>query len=192
MQILVLEARLAFPNLYKARPGQNPGDKAKFSALLIVDPTTKIKVEGKALTIAQMDPLFDKVGNDKWGDKAAAIMKAIRATNKLCLKDGAEKATYEGFADHLFISANSENRPTVFDRNRIPIDEASGKVYAGCYVNASIELWAQDNKFGKRINSQLRGVQFVRDGDAFAAGSSASEDEFEDLAYQGDDTDPTA
>lgn len=60
-------------------------------------------------------------------------------------------------------------------------------------MNASIELWAQDNKqFGKRINAQLRGVQFLRDGDAFAAGSPASEDEFEDLGDQGDDTDPTA
>jgi len=45
--------------------------------------------------------------------------------------------------------------------------EENGKPYAGCYVNMSIRLWAQDNQFGKRVNAQLRAVQFVKDGEAF-------------------------
>ena len=49
-------------------------------------------------------------------------------------------------------------------------------------MNASIELWAQDNSFGKRVNASLRGVQFLKDGDAFAGGGAASDDEFDDLA----------
>ena len=49
------------------------------------------------------------------------------------------------------------------------------------YVNGSIELWCQDNAYGKRINATLRGVQFLKDGEAFAGGGSASADEFDDL-----------
>ena len=65
--------------------------------------------------------------------------------------------------------------------------EADGLPYSGCYVNASIELWAQDNNYGKRINASLRGVQFYRDGDAVAGGGGpASEDEFDDLAEGAD------
>jgi hypothetical protein len=45
-----------------------------------------------------------------------------------------------------------------------------------------VEIWAQDNNYGKRINASLKGVQFVRDGDAFAGGGAASPDEFEDLS----------
>lgn len=33
--------------------------------------------------------------------------------------------------------------------------EADGLVYSGCYVNARIELWAQDNANGKRVNAKL-------------------------------------
>ena len=66
--------------------------------------------------------------------------------------------------------------------DRSPLTEADGVIYAGCYVNASIEFWAQDNNFGKRINAQLRGVQFNGDGDAFSAGRPADADEFEEVS----------
>jgi hypothetical protein len=57
-------------------------------------------------------------------------------------------------------------------------------------VNASIELWCQDNNYGKRINASLRGVQFLKDGEAFAGGGVANADEFDDLAADEIDGDP--
>lgn len=184
MKILIENARLAFPNLWTPRPSQD-GGKAKYGASLIIDPSNPVV---KALELA-----FVKVAAEKWGDKAAVILKGLKAQDRLCLHDGATKAQYNGFEGNLFVSANSDVRPSVFDRSRVPLQESDGKPYSGCYVNASIELWAQDNpKHGKRINAQLRGVQFLRDGDAFAAGTAASEDEFADLSNQGDDTDPTS
>lgn len=45
-----------------------------------------------------------------------------------------------------------------------------------------IDVWAQDNNFGKRINASLGGVQFLRDGDAFAGGGVASEEDFDDIS----------
>lgn len=43
-----------------------------------------------------------------------------------------------------------------------------------------------DNNFGKRINASLGGVQFYRDGDAFAGGGVASEDDFDDVSEGAD------
>jgi hypothetical protein len=69
----------------------------------------------------------------------------------------------------------------VIDRDKTPLTSADGRPYAGCFVNASVELWAQDNNFGKRINASLRGVQFFKDGDAFSGGGAASDDEFDSV-----------
>jgi len=92
-----------------------------------------------------------------------------------------------------FISAAAQEnaRPTVIDQNKSPLTVRDGKPYAGCYINASIDLWPQDNKYGKRINAQLRGVQFLRDGDAFSAGRPADSDEFEEVT-EGADSDDIA
>ena len=183
MKILLSDVRLAFPVLWKAKAIQD--GEPSFSASFILTPDNPgIKV---------LNDAFIKVAKEQWGDKADAILKGLKAQDRLALHDGATKSQYQGYEGNFFVSTRSKTRPSVFDRNRAPLQEQDGKPYSGCYVNASIELWAQDNKqFGKRINAQLRGVQFLRDGDAFAAGSPASEDEFADLGDQGDDTDPLA
>jgi ssDNA-binding protein len=57
--------------------------------------------------------------------------------------------------------------------------------YPGCYGYTSLALWAMDNKYGKRILVNLRGVQFDKDGEAFSQGDIAPEDEFEALEDEG-------
>jgi hypothetical protein len=78
-------------------------------------------------------------------------------------------------------AAQENAAPTVIDRDRSPLSAKSGRPYAGCFVNASIELWAQDNNYGQRVNAQLRGIQFYADGDSFSAGRPADADEFEEV-----------
>jgi hypothetical protein len=185
MIIKFKNARLAFPNIFRPRPSDKPGEKGKYGCLFIVDPTNPV--------IAELNKAFPVVAKAKWNDKAAVILAGLEKQDKLALHDGSTKAQYAGFEGNMFISANSDIRPTVLNLDRTPLTEDDGKPYAGCYVAGSIELWCQDSKdFGKRINAQLRGLQFQRDGDAFAAGTAAKEEEFEDLSNQGDDTDPTA
>uniref|UniRef100_UPI0025B91E9B ssDNA-binding protein n=1 Tax=Candidatus Symbiopectobacterium sp. TaxID=2816440 RepID=UPI0025B91E9B len=77
-------------------------------------------------------------------------------------------------------------RPLVIDRDRSALTAADGKPYAGCYVNATIDIWAMDNNFGKRINASLGGVQFLCDGDAFAGGGVATPDDFENMSEGAD------
>jgi hypothetical protein len=50
-----------------------------------------------------------------------------------------------------------------------------------------VDIWAQENKFGKGVRAQLLGVQFVKDGEAFRKTSKASEDDFADLGVDDDD-----
>ena len=75
----------------------------------------------------------------------------------------------------------------VINRDKTPITEDDNVVYAGCYVNAIITLWAQNNSYGKRVNAQLDGVQFVRDGEPFGDGG-ISVDQFDGFDDGDDDT----
>lgn len=166
-------ARLAFPNLWKATTVNGEGQPA-FSASLLIEPDSP--------TIKKLEAAIDACAKEKWGAKAPAILAAMRKTDKTCLHDGDSKSQYQGFEGMKFVSARTKTKPRVVDRSGAEVSEADGIVYSGCYVLAKIELWAQDNKYGKRVNATLRGIQFVKKGDAFAGGSApADEGEFDDL-----------
>lgn len=179
MKLMLKDVRLAFPDIFKV------GKFGDYGVACLMSPKHPAVKEIEAGMLA--------VAKEKWGAKAEAIMKSLKATDKLCLRNGDAKPDQEGYAGNLYLTARSKVRPSVFDRDRSPLTQEDGKPYSGCYVNVSIELWAQDNKdYGKRINAGLRGVQFLRDGDAFAGGSKpASEEEFDELSV-GEDTEAAA
>ena len=180
-RVMIREARLAFPSLFTAKTVNGEG-APRFSATLLI--------ESDDPQIAGIKKTIQAVAREKWKDKAPAILTSLEKVGKVALHDGDEKAQYDGFAGRMFIAASAKESapPTVVDAARQPLTERSGKPYAGCYVNASIEFWAQDNGYGKRINATLRGIQFVRDGDSFGAGSrSASPDEFDEIDVLADD-----
>lgn len=173
-RILLKDARLAFPKLFEPEQIQGQGDP-KFGASLIIGPDHP--------QVAAIKAAMQAVAKAKWGEKAAGIYNGLSKQDRLALHDGDTKVKYDGFAGQLFISATAQENspPTVVDQARNPLGARSGKPYAGCFVNASLEFWAQDNKFGQRVNCTLRGVQFLRDGDAFSAGRPADADEFEEV-----------
>lgn len=182
MRFDIKGARLAFPNIYTPKESTD-GGKAKYNCSLIIPPDHPI--------IPELDKAFEKIALDKWGKNGAAILAGLRKQDRLCLHDGDTKASYDGFAGNMFISASSDSQPSI--RNRAGEHVQAGKdqaPYGGCYVLGKIELWPQDHqKHGKRINAQIRGVQFMRDGDAFSAGRPASDDEFESLEVE-EEVDP--
>ncbi|CAN0502063.1 unnamed protein product, partial [Phaeothamnion confervicola] len=75
----------------------------------------------------------------------------------------------------------SSGRPLVIDGQKNPLVEEDGKPYGGCYVNATVEIYAQKGE-NAGIRCGLLAVQFARDGDAFTAGSKPSADDFDDVA----------
>jgi hypothetical protein len=129
--------------------------------------------------VAAIKKGFEQVSKEKWGAKAVEVYTMLKAGDRLCLHDGDAKADKEGYKGNLYLSASNKLKPLIIDGQKQPLDANSGKPYSGCYVNAEIELWAQDNKFGKRINATLRGVQFVRDGQRLAGGGVSSADDYE-------------
>lgn len=171
MKIQLNDVRLSFANaLFEPQQVQGQGEK-KFSASFLFPPSHP--------AAAAIKEGFKKVAQEKWGAKAGEVFAALKAGDKLCLHDGDAKPQYEGYKGNLFANASNKLRPLVIDGNKSPLDATSGKPYSGSYVNAVIELWAQDNKFGKRINASLLGVQFLRDGARLSGGGVASADDFQ-------------
>lgn len=182
MQLKIPEARIAFAQLFTAKQVNGEGEPA-YSASLIIPKT--------ALIIKVINATMDAVAKEKWADKAPAVMKLLRQSDKVFLHDGDLKPDYEGFPGNFFISARNKSRPVVKDRNATPLTAADGKPYSGCFVGAILDIWCQENKYGRRVNATLQGVQFVRDGDAFSGAPPLAEDAFEDLG-EGADAAPLA
>lgn len=166
MSIKLNNVRLSFPSLFQK--AQFDGADTKYEATFLLD---KVK---HAAAIKQIEEaIAAKIASDLKGAKVPA--------NKLCLRDG-DEVEYDGYAGHMTLKASTKKRPLVLNKDKSPVTEADGVVYSGCYVNAIVEFWAQNNQFGKRINATLLGVQFAADGEAFSSGgSSATVDDFDDL-----------
>lgn len=169
----ITNVRISFPNLFEAKTVNGEGDP-RFSAVFAVEPNS---ANAKALTAA-----VDAVAKEKWGAKAAGVLGELKAKGRVAFqerpKTNASGEVYDGFEGMYSINASTKTRPVVRDADTSPLTAADGKPYGGCYVDASVELWAQDNSWGKRINATLRWVQFRADGEAFSGGTRVGDDEF--------------
>lgn len=170
--VRLTNVRIAFPELFEAKAFE--GGKPAFSATLIF-PTDHEANEA-------IDQAIEAVAQARWKDKAPTMLRQLRASGKVCLRDGETKGDLAGFAGNNFVTARAYVRPTVIDRDRTPLHAEDGRIYGGCYVNAIIQVWAQDNGFGKRVNASLKGVQFFRDGESFGGGGAVSADAFEEFS----------
>lgn len=179
--IMLTNVRLAFPNLFTPQQANGQG-KAAFSASFLMPPDHP--------DVAKVKAAIKAVAQAKWGDKANDILTGLVAADKVCLHNGETKAQYDGYRGNLFVSSRGYQRPLVIDVDKSALAEADGKPYSGCYVNAQVAIWAQSNNHGKRINAQLRGVQFFADGEAFGGGAVASEDDFSPVDNSADGAAP--
>lgn len=137
--------------------------------------------------IALLKAAQKEVAQAKWGAQALAIMQSLSGQDKLALHSGnISKPGQEGYEGNFYVSANSKQRPTLVETRggvNVQLVESDGRPYSGCFANVMVAVYAQDPKgekakFGKRINAQLMGVQFLRHGDAFGGGRVAKPEEF--------------
>lgn len=198
-EVMMKDVRLSFAdNLFDAEVGEprkNGKHKGKIphrwsSNFLIPKSNT-------ALVQAIKDAMRE-ARDQKWPQDPPKIK-----ADKLCLQDG-DEVEYAGYADHYYLSASrtayggSDGQPPrrpfrIIDRNKVKKEDGStgfpdltpgdGRPYSGCYVNAIVRIWAQDDPdYGKRINASIEAVQFWRDGEAFGGGKkvdvNAAFDEF--------------
>lgn len=167
--IRLLNVRLSYPQLFVAKPPEE-GKEPVFSASFLLD-----KKQHAGL-IAQIEKATERVALDEFKKKVPL--------KRTPLRDGNEKSDKEGYGDEvMFVSARNAKRPVVVDRDLTPLTATDTKPYAGCYVNATVRLFAYDHKVGgKGVSATLRAVQFVKDGESFGAGPVNAEDEFEPVA----------
>lgn len=146
-QIKLNNVRLSFPSLFKK--SSFDGVDGKYEATFLIN-----KDDEQANTIK---------------NTITSILKEKQvklSSDKICLKDG-DNINYDGYEGCFSIKASSNKRVPIFNKDLSVIAEEDEILYAGCYVNAVISLWYQDNQYGKRINANLVGVQFSKDGYAF-------------------------
>lgn len=161
--------RLSFPKLFRAKAFEE-GQDPRFEATFLLDPSNKTH----AATIKEIKDQAKAVLQEKFNGK---VPKGV----KYCYGEGDDK-DYDGYEGQFYIATANRTKPAVVDRDRSQLEEADGKPYAGCYVNATITLWPQDHpKGGKRANANLLAVQFAKDGEAFGQKPVDAEDEFDVL-----------
>lgn len=173
MKVHLKDVRISFANIFEPKQVQGQGD-AKFSAAFIFPRSHS--------ALAEMTAAIQAEAKTKWGAKADDVLKSLKASDRLCIHDGDSKPDADAYPGNLFVNASNKTRPLVIGPGREPLVAADGKPYSGCYVNAIVEVWAQDNQFGKRINASLLGVQFLRDGERLSGGGVAAAEDFEAIA----------
>lgn len=176
-KIFLPNVRLSFPKLFKAEPFEE-GGTPKFSCGYVLDPDNK----KHAKVIQELEETCDKLIKEAW-------KKEPKKMKNYALVDGdemAEEDKYADFAGMTIVNASNTRRPVVCNKDKSPIAEDDDIIYAGCYVNATITLWTYDNKFGKGISCNLRGVQFCADGEPYGERVDV-DDEFEDIDDEDED-----
>jgi hypothetical protein len=181
MKVVIEDVRLSFPDLFE--PKSFGEGKPAYSAKFIVEP--------KSSNVKKLEDAIVAVAKEKWGEKADGVLEIINEDKKNAFVKGPYKnkktgEVYDGFQGMFHLNARSaadKPAPKTFDRAKREVSARDGVFYAGCYVDAVVDVYAQDHpQYGRRINCSLLGVRFVRDGDAFSGGGGVSADDFADLA----------
>lgn len=166
--------RLSFPDLFEAVQYEGKGP-FRYNATFLLKPDGENDKKVRA-AIAE-------AANEKFGKKAAVTLKSIENnSNKNCYVPGDLK-DYDGYQGTMALSSHRKQdagRPLVIDQNKQPLTVADGKPYAGCYVNATVDIYAQDGQ-NTGVRCGLKGVQFAADGDAFSGGGVADPDDFDEI-----------
>lgn len=163
--------------------GSKDTNKPRYSCSFLMG---KEDEQGQANIKAVSDAIMAVV-TAKWPDKAK---RPKFKADKICLRDGDEE-DWEGYAGHKYVSAARPGEgtpPVIVDRDpKVKLTKADGRPYSGCYVNAVIRVYVQDNEFGRRINASLEAIQFLRNGDAFGAKPVNATEVFDEIEF--DDAD---
>lgn len=192
-KVILLNVRLSFPSLFEPnRQTDEDGNvretwKANFLIPKDQESTLVGVFKGKRMPIIQAIQAAAKEAKAKgWGEDPSKWPKL--KPEKVFLRNG-DLEDWDGYAGCNYVSANAQitDRPAIVtnrkDGNGNWIDAepgGKGSPYSGCYVNATIVIWAQDNKHGKRLNAKVRAVQFFRDGEAFGAPPTNPNEDFTD------------
>lgn len=166
-KVVLKNVVLSYPNLFNPKQIMNQGDP-KYSTAILVAKNDK----------ANMDKIKAAIEKAKKDDK----LKGARKVDSPILDGDVEKPDDKYYAGCYYFNAKaSENHPPkVVDRHVNPIMDQE-EIYAGCICNVSLNFYAYAFNGHNGIGVGLGNVQKVKDGERMGGGSSAAEDDFEDL-----------
>ena len=154
----------------------------------------KFPIDPKSEDVKAIEDALLETAKQKWEKDGESVLEMLKEDKKVCFERKPYKSkktgeVYNGFTGMFTLGARtpaSKAAPTVFDKHGDPVTAKSDierLVYDGCRVNAKVEIWAQDNKYGRRLNCSLLGVMFAGDGENFSGGAApASADDFAGMA----------
>ncbi len=189
--IMLKDVVIRFPALAEAQ-SMGEGEPA-YGGKFPIDPKGPFP---KAIEAAMLE-----AATGKWEKDGAAVLALLKKNGKVCYQPESYTSSktgdvYNGFAGMHTLGARTsaaKAKPTVFDIHGEPVtdkDAIARLIYDGSRVNAKVEIWAQDNKYGRRVNCSLLGVMFAGHGENFGGGAGpASADDFADMAQQPVDAD---
>lgn len=174
--------RMSFPCIDEpeyfnpAAPG--PGEKKKYRAAFLLDPSIKEHAATIELITSYGDDIVAKMFDGKRGKKFAD-----------CYGEGNDgDKVYDGYKDMFFVKLATPDRFPVVGRRKgadgkfVPLRPGDKEwPYAGCFVNASGTLWGQNSHGRQGINGNLLALQFVKDGPAFGRPQANPDSEFDAL-----------
>ena len=182
--VKLVNVRLSFASLFEPNVQKNDdGSERKTWKSNFLIPK---KGDDSKRLLALLKKAKNEVMAKKYGDDEKKWPKIKK--ERMFLRDGDEE-DWDGYEGNWYVSANSplERRPRVItnrkDKNGHWIDAEPGErgcPYSGCYVNAIIRVWVQDNEHGRRVNASLEAVQFRADGEPFGAAPVDVDDAFDD------------
>jgi hypothetical protein len=162
-RLITPKARLSFPTLFRPKAIEQ-GKEPVYSCTLLFSPEAQATPEFAALKKAAHDCVMEK-----WNGKPPAGLRSP-------FRKAEEKEGREGYEPGwIFINVSSKQRPGVVDRNRQQIIDEND-IYPGCWVIASLNPYAYDQKGNKGVSFGLNNVMKVADGTALGSRVRAEDD----------------
>lgn len=174
-KIYIKDVRCSYPHLDKPW-AMDPTADPKYSIMGLIPKTADYRESVEALQKYLANFLAEK--------RLQPIPK-----NRMFLRDGDDTGKKE-MAGHWTVSASERDPPILRGRY---LDRTTGKIeivspadaakvyYGGCWVSLMLEAWHQNHQVGgRRLNANLRAVQFLRNDTPFGRGR-ISDDEVDDV-----------
>lgn len=194
MKVVLMNVRASFLSVYEPnRQKQDDGSiRETWKGNFLIDKDAIKDGSAKAKYMGKVMPVMDALKKasaaakaKKWGENPDKWPKL--KPEKVFVRDG-DLEDWDGYEGNRYVSASAQiqDKPAVVTSRKnkdgwIPAEPGGqGSPYSGCYVNATIVVWAQDNEHGKRVNAQLKAMQFYADGEAFGAAPTDPNDDFDD------------
>jgi len=185
--LIIKNVRCSFPSLWKEDIKED-GSKFGKGIKILLDPTKD------AQAIAEIKAEISKICKEKPKIKQVVEKKG---EERMCLKTG-DRDEYP--AGCKMLGCGNPGKIMVLHKDRTRATEDDDPIYSGCYVNVKVDIWGQDNKYGKRINAKVITVQFAGEGESFdgghvsddvaASGFDSLDDDFGDATgSEGEDMD---